>query len=112
MCLGFFFLMSYMASAVIYFAQYIMNDLNLQGALSSILYIVLLFGLAGALPVMMKLGKGNTMRIGLIISALGFFAPQFFLQKNAVVAAMAVVGMGNAGRIGTKRVLMPEIRKR
>lgn len=94
MCLGFFFLMSYMASAVIYFAQYIMNDLNLQGTLSSILYIVLLFGLAAALPVMMKFGKGNTMRVGLLISAAGFFAPQIFLQKNAVVAAMAVVGMG------------------
>lgn len=94
MCLGFYFLMSFASSATIYFAQYIMNDLDLQGTLASTLYIVLLFGLVAALPVMMKIGKGNTMRIGLIISAIGYFMPQFILQKTAVVAAMAVVGIG------------------
>ena len=94
MCLGFYFLMSFASSATIYFAQYIMNDLDLQGTLSSTLYIVLLFGLVAALPVMMKIGKGNTMRIGLIISAIGYFIPQLTLQKPAVVGAMAIVGIG------------------
>lgn len=94
MCLGFYFLMSFASSATVYFAQYIMKDLDLQGTLSSILYIVLLFGLVAALPVMMKIGKGNTMRIGLIISAIGYFIPQLTLQKSAVVGAMAIVGIG------------------
>ena len=94
MCLGFYFLMSFASSATVYFAQYIMNDLDLQGTLSSTLYIVLLFGLVAALPVMMKIGKGNTMRIGLIISAIGYFIPQLTLQKSAVVGAMAIVGIG------------------
>ena len=94
MCLGFYFLMSFASSATVYFAQYIMNDLDLQGTLSSTLYIVLLFGLVAALPVMMKIGKGNTMRIGLIISAIGYFIPQLTLQKPAVVGAMAIVGIG------------------
>ena len=94
MCLGFYFLMSFASSATVYFAQYIMKDLNLQGTLSSTLYIVLLFGLVAALPVMMKIGKGNTMRIGLIISAIGYFIPQLTLQKSAVVGAMAIVGIG------------------
>lgn len=94
MCLGFYFLMSFASSATVYFAQYIMKDLDLQGTLSSTLYIVLLFGLVAALPVMMKIGKGNTMRIGLIISAIGYFIPQLTLQKSAVVGAMAIVGIG------------------
>lgn len=94
MCLGFYFLMSFASSATIYFAQYIMNDLDLQGTLASTLYIVLLFGLVAALPIMMKIGKGNAMRIGLIISAIGYFMPQLVLRKTAVVAAMAVVGIG------------------
>ena len=94
MCLGFYFLMSFASSATVYFAQYIMKDLDLQGTLSSTLYIVLLFGLVAALPVMMKIGKGNTMRIGLIISAIGYFIPQLTLQKPAVVGAMAIVGIG------------------
>ena len=86
--------MSFASSATIYFAQYIMNDLDLQGTLASTLYIVLLFGLVAALPIMMKIGKGNAMRIGLIISAIGYFMPQLVLRKTAVVAAMAVVGIG------------------
>lgn len=94
MCLGFYFLMSFASSATVYFAQYIMKDLDLQGTLSSTLYIVLLFGLVAALPVMMKIGKGNTMRIGLIISAIGYFIPQLTLQKSAAVGAMAIVGIG------------------
>ena len=94
MCLGFYFLMSFASSATVYFAQYIMKDLDLQGTLSSTLYIVLLFGLVAALLVMMKIGKGNTMRIGLIISAIGYFIPQLTLQKSAVVGAMAIVGIG------------------
>ena len=94
MCLGFYFLMSFASSATVYFAQYIMKDLDLQGTLSSTLYIVLLFGLVAALLVMMKIGKGNTMRIGLIISAIGYFIPQLTLQKPAVVGAMAIVGIG------------------
>lgn len=94
MCLGFYFLMSFASSATVYFAQYIMKDLDFQGTLSSTLYIVLLFGLVAALPVMMKIGKGNTMRIGLIISAIGYFIPQLTLQKSAVVGAMAIVGIG------------------
>lgn len=94
MCLGFYFLMSFASSATVYFAQYIMKDLDLQGTLSSTLYIVLLFGLVAALPVMMKIGKGNTMRIGLIISAIGYFIPQLTLQKSVVVGAMAIVGIG------------------
>lgn len=94
MCLGFYFLMSFASSATVYFAQYIMKDLDLQGTLSSTLYIVLLFGLVAALPVMMKIGKENTMRIGLIISAIGYFIPQLTLQKSAVVGAMAIVGIG------------------
>lgn len=94
MCLGFYFLMSYASSATVYFAQYVMNDLDLQGTLASTLYVVLLFGIIGALPVMNKFGKRNTMTTGLIISAAGYFLPQLVLEKTAVTLAMAVVGIG------------------
>lgn len=94
MCLGFYFLMSYSSSSTIYFAQYIMNDLNLQGTLTSVLYIVLLVGIIFALPVMNKLGKRNTMAIGLIISAIGWFLPGLALKKAFVIFASAIVGLG------------------
>lgn len=94
MCLGFYFLMSYASSATIYFAQYVMNDLDLQGTLASTLYVVLLVGIIAAIPVMNKFGKRNTMTTGLMISAVGYFLPQFILQKTAVTIAMAIVGIG------------------
>ena len=46
MCLGFYFLMSYASSATVYFAQYVMEDISLQGTLASVLYIVLLVGIS------------------------------------------------------------------
>jgi GPH family glycoside/pentoside/hexuronide:cation symporter len=94
MCLGFYFLMSYASSATVYFAQYIMEDIDLQGTLTSILYAVLLIGIVAALPVMIKIGKRNTMAIGLAISAVGWFMPQIALEKNSVIAASAIVGIG------------------
>lgn len=94
MCLGFYFLMSYASSATVYFAQYIMEDIDLQGTLTSILYAVLLIGIVAALPVMIKIGKRNTMAIGLAISAVGWFMPQIALEKSSVIAASAIVGIG------------------
>ena len=94
MCLGFYFLMSYASSATVYFAQYVMEDISLQGTLASVLYIVLLVGIILALPVMTKIGKRNTMAIGLAISAVGWFLPQITLEKTIVIAASAIVGIG------------------
>lgn len=94
MCLGFYFLMSYASSATVYFAQYVMEDISLQGTLASVLYVVLLVGIILALPVMTKIGKRNTMAIGLAISAVGWFLPQITLEKTIVIAASAIVGIG------------------
>ena len=94
MCLGFYFLMTYSSSATIYFSQYILDDLDMQGKISSILYGVLLVGIVAALPVMNKFGKRNTMAIGLIVSAIGWFMPQFSLDKTYVIVAAAVIGVG------------------
>ena len=86
--------MSYASSATVYFAQYVMEDISLQGTLASVLYIVLLVGIILALPVMTKIGKRNTMAIGLAISAVGWFLPQITLEKTIVIAASAIVGIG------------------
>lgn len=94
LCLGFYLLMSYASSATIYFAQYIMKDINIQGTLTSLLYSVLIGGIVLALPVMNHFGKRFTMSIGLLISAFGWFMPQISLHKSFVIVASAVIGIG------------------
>lgn len=93
--------MSYASSATVYFAQYVMEDISLQGTLASVLYIVLLVGIILALPVMTKIGKRNTMAIGLAISAVGWFLPQITLEKTIVIAASAIEGIGFGFIAGT-----------
>ena len=94
MCLGFYFLFSYVSSVVVYFSQYILNDLDMQGTLASVLYIMVLVGIAAALPVMNKKGKRFTMALGLLIAAIGWFMPQLSTQKNFVTTASLVAGFG------------------
>lgn len=79
MCLGFYFLFSYASSVTIYFAQYIMNNIDMQGTLSTLLYVVIIVGILCALPVMIRLGKRFTMVVGFAISAFGWFMPQISL---------------------------------
>lgn len=94
MCLGFYFLMTYSMSVTVYFAQYILNDIDMQGTLTSMLYVFILIGIVLILPVMQRIGKRNTMAIGLVVSAVGWFMPQFSLNHGFVTAAAIVVGIG------------------
>ncbi len=94
MCLGFFFLMSFSASATVYFAQYIMGEVELQGTLGTMLYLMVIVGIGCAVPVMNKFGKRTTMAIGFTISTMGWLMPQFSLQRGYVIFAMAVAGLG------------------
>lgn len=94
MCLGFYFLFSYASSVMVYFAQYIMGDLNLQRTLSTLMYLFIILGIVTALPVMIHLGKRPVMAVGFIISAFGWFMPQISLNKTFVAAASVVVGIG------------------
>lgn len=94
MCLGFYFLFSYASSVTVYFAQYIMNDLNLQGTLSTMMYLFIILGIVAALPVMIRVGKRPVMMIGFMISAFGWLMPQILLKESFVTAASVVVGIG------------------
>lgn len=94
MCLGFYFLMAYSTSATVYFAQYILNNLDMQGTLTTLMYVFILIGIILVLPIMQKIGKRNTMAMGLLISAVGWIMPQFNLNTGYVTAAAVVVGIG------------------
>lgn len=94
MCLGFYFMFSYASSVTVYFAQYIMNDINMQGTLTTLLYLVIIIGIICALPLMIRFGKRPLMAIGFAISAFGWFMPQISLNKTFVTVAAAVVGFG------------------
>lgn len=94
MCLGFFFLMSYASSVTVYFAQYILNNVDMQGTITTVMYVVILVGIVAALPVMMKFGKRIVMIIGLAIACIGWMMPAFSLNETFVTAAAAVIGFG------------------
>ena len=94
MCLGFYFLFSYVSSVVVYFSQYILGDLDMQGTLASTLYVMVLVGIIAALPIMNRMGKRFTMALGLIIAAIGWIMPQFCIRKIYVTAASLIAGAG------------------
>ncbi|MEC0091178.1 MFS transporter [Paenibacillus macquariensis] len=66
------FIMSSVNTAVnIYYAQYILEDVNLMSVLSIISFIPMLIGLLLIAPIIKKFGKRNSAIIGLVITIVG-----------------------------------------
>ncbi|MGO4375745.1 MFS transporter, partial [Paenibacillus sp. MCAF20] len=66
------FIMTSVNTAVnIYYAQYILDDVNLMSVLSIISFIPMLVGLLLIAPIIKKWGKRNSAIIGLILTILG-----------------------------------------
>lgn len=94
MCLGFFFLMSFSGQITLYFSQYILNDTDFYGYLTTALYLMVIVGIGISIPVMTKLGKRNTLAPGMIVAAVGWLIPLAALNKGGAVAGAVCVGLG------------------
>lgn len=92
-----YILMGATSGTVVYYAEYVAGNLNLQGSITSIYTLTMLAALLlTILFVIGRLGKRNTIILGVFIAVLGYFLPvitntPFMLH---VGAAMRGIGFG------------------
>ena len=103
MCVGIgilvYILMAAASSAPIYYCQYVLGNLDLQSTVSSLYTLSMLPTLFITIAFVGKLGKRNTLLLGMVISVVGWILP---VVSNATIimivgAVLRGVGFGIAG---------------
>ncbi len=78
----------------VYFSQYIMNDLDAQGIIISLISLTAIPGTLISLPLMARLGKRNVMLVGLGINLIGCLLPVFSMNTMVIYMGSIIKGLG------------------
>lgn len=92
------------STMAVYFAQYIMNNLDAQGVIVSLISVTAIPGTIISLPLMTRLGKRNVMLAGLGVNLIGCLMPVFSLNTMVIYISCIIKGLGygiSAGPMGS-----------
>lgn len=88
------FMMGITGNTTVYFAQYVLNTVDLQGTLSAVLNLALVPSAILSIILMGKYGKRNLMMAGTIFTAIVSILPALNQSVGVCVIASALKGIG------------------
>lgn len=86
--------MSISSSTVVYFAQFVLEDVDMQSTLNSFLSIGMVPSLLISIALMPKLGKRNLMLIGMTVNLVGCIMPLISYDYLLLNVSSVVKGLG------------------
>lgn len=90
-----YILMGATSGTTVYYAQYVAGNLDLQGSITSVYTITMLAALiVTILFVIGKIGKRNTMIVGMLIAVVGYFMPVITNTPVMLHVGAALRGIG------------------
>lgn len=98
MCTLVYFLMGASSSGTIYYCQYVIGNIDMQPLLTSIYTLSMLPALFITIGFVGKLGKRNTLLLGMAISAFGWLLP--IVSQSTIVLIIGALGRGIGFGIG------------
>ncbi len=78
--------------STIYFAEFVLNDVDLQATISSVMNLALIPSAVVSIALMSKFGKRNLMLFGMFITFVSSLIPLFSLSPAVCVIAAALKG--------------------
>jgi len=86
--------MSISSSTVVYFAQFVLGDVDMQSTLNSFLSIGMVPSLLLSIALMPKLGKRNLMLIGMSVNLVGCLLPLLSYDYMLLNVSSVIKGLG------------------